>query len=124
MTVLPRKRIAVAVFGAVTLMLLAAAANVAALLLARGAGRRLETALRASLGAGRGRILRQHLTESLTLALIGGLAGLGVAWAGLDLLGVRHLPLGHRPGADRPERGKRRSPVRGREARRAAELAS
>ncbi|HSR42907.1 MAG TPA: ADOP family duplicated permease [Longimicrobiales bacterium] len=77
-----------ALFGAVTLMLLAAAANVAALLLARGAGRRLETALRASLGAGRGRIFRQHLTESLALAGLGGLVGVCVAWAGLDLLGA------------------------------------
>lgn len=68
------------------LVLLVACANVANLLLARGATRKADTSIRMALGANRGRLIRQMLTESIVLSCLGGLAGIAVAYAGTRLI--------------------------------------
>src|SRR5262249_18375820 len=79
------------VLGAVTLIAFIVSLNIANLLLARASGRQQEMAVRLSLGASRGRVVRQLLTESMLLSLIGGTMGVATAVGTLRFL-VRFVP--------------------------------
>ncbi len=78
--------------GLVALILIIACSNVANLLLARGRARSREIAIRLSIGAGRGRLVRQLMTESLIVAIAGGAVGLFVAYGGILLLNMQSVP--------------------------------
>jgi len=89
----PVKAFTLGLLALAALVLLVACANLASVVGARGADRQRELAIRISIGAGRARIVRQLLTESLVIALVGGAAGCALAMAGARALSAWHAPI-------------------------------
>jgi predicted permease len=88
----PARMFAWGLFGLGALLMLAGCSNLAGLLLARGNDRAREIAMRSALGAGKSRIARQLLTESVMLACCGGIGGAALAWAGTRVISAWRLP--------------------------------
>lgn len=80
-------------FGASALVLLIACSNVTSMILMRGLTRQGEVAVRTAIGAGRWRVVRQHVTEMMFLWLLGGLAGMGLVWALMRSSVISRLPI-------------------------------
>jgi putative ABC transport system permease protein len=95
------RKLVLSLFGAVVFVLLIACANVANLLLVRASARQREFAIRSAIGGSKWRLVRQMLTETMILALLGGIAGVALAYAAVDLLAALAPPRLPRLGAIR-----------------------
>src|SRR5262245_53580422 len=89
----PMRAVAAGLMVAIGLVLVIACANVANMLLARASGRRREIGIRLAIGASRGRLIRQLLTESLVLAALGGITGVALAALALQIIAALPLPI-------------------------------
>jgi predicted permease len=102
--VLDVRPLVLSLFGAVVFVLLIACANVANLLLVRASARQREFVIRTAIGGGRWRLVRQMLTETMILSLVGGAAGIALGYAGVELLASMAPPRLPRLGAIQVDR--------------------